>query len=207
MTVSLGSTGNEMIGTIDRAGLMPVAESLARYEHQRWSEAGEEGLRKLLEQLVVGDQVFVHVRDIDRLEGGCLLDLEKYPKLQGALLEMKDGAIRAMVGGFQNHFFNRAVSAKRPMGSVIKPLVYCAALQLGWNSADALDNRRDVFVFQKQPYFPRPDHESPFERVSMSWAGVHSENLATVWLLYHLCDRLSPAQFKEPGGPSRPDSG
>ena len=31
----------------------------------------------------------------------------------------------------------------------------------------------------------------------MSWAGVQSENLATVWLLYHLCDYLTPAQFKD----------
>jgi penicillin-binding protein 1A len=31
----------------------------------------------------------------------------------------------------------------------------------------------------------------------MSWAGVHSENLATVWLVAHLCDRLTPGQFKE----------
>jgi hypothetical protein len=31
----------------------------------------------------------------------------------------------------------------------------------------------------------------------MSWAGVHSENVASVWLAYHLCDQLSPAQFRE----------
>jgi hypothetical protein len=83
------------------------------------------------------------------------------------------------------------------MGSVIKPLVYTAAIQLGWNSIDALDNERNLFVYQKQAYFPRPDHDSPHKQVSMSWAGVHSENVATVWLLYHLCDQLTPAQFKE----------
>jgi len=33
--------------------------------------------------------------------------------------------------------------------------------------------------------------------VSLNWAGIKSENVASVWLLYHLCDRLSPAQFKE----------
>lgn len=198
VTVSFGPVGSEAVeGRIDAAGLMHLAEPLARYERSRWTEAGGADLRALLKQLQPGDQVFVHVREVDPISGSRLLDLEKYPKLQGGLLVMKDGAIRAMVGGFENHFFNRAVSAKRPMGSVIKPLVYCAALQLGWNSIDTLDNERDVFVFQKQPYFPRPDHQSSYSRVSMSWAGVHSENLATVWLLYHLCDQLSPAQFKE----------
>ena len=38
--------------------------------------------------------------------------------LQGALVVVKDGAIVAMVGGFDNRFFNRAIQAKRLMGSV-----------------------------------------------------------------------------------------
>jgi len=70
-------------------------------------------------------------------------------------------------------------------------------LQLGWNSADLLNNKRDIFIFQGTPYFPRPDHISPFESVSMSWAGVHSENLASVWLTAHLCDHLNAQQFRE----------
>ncbi|MEJ2690010.1 MAG: glycosyl transferase family 51, partial [Deltaproteobacteria bacterium] len=114
----------------------------------------------------------------------------------GALV-LQDGIIRAMVGGFDNRNYNRAIYAKRPLGSVFKPLVYLAAQQLGWSSIDPLRNARDVFVYFDQPYFPRPDHESPYEYVSMGWAGVKSENVATVWLLYHLCDQLNPAQFKE----------
>jgi len=83
------------------------------------------------------------------------------------------------------------------MGSAFKPLVYGAALQLGWNSADNLNNSRNVFVYHGQPYFPRPDHISPYKWVSMSWAGVHSENLASVWLLSHLCDQLNLQQLSE----------
>ncbi len=83
------------------------------------------------------------------------------------------------------------------MGSSFKPLVYTAALQLGWNSADSLKNSRNVFVYQDQAYFPRPDHISPYDWVSMSWAGVHSENVASVWLLYHLCDKLTTQQLSE----------
>ncbi|MDP3695095.1 MAG: hypothetical protein Q8R42_03145, partial [Desulfocapsaceae bacterium] len=83
------------------------------------------------------------------------------------------------------------------MGSAFKPFVYTAALQLGWNATDLLSNKRDVFVYQGQPYFPRPDHKSENSQVSMSWAGVHSENLASVWLLYHLCDHLNMKQFQD----------
>jgi penicillin-binding protein 1A len=184
-------------GRIDTTGLMPLLNSLIKWEKQRWSKAGPDNLPLLLEQLHIGDLVYVQVRKKDAQGNEFLLDLEKYPDVQGALLAMQNGAIRAMVGGMENHFFNRAISAKRPMGSIMKPLVYAAALQLGWNSIDPLNNYRDVFVFQDMPYFPRPDHVSPHTQVSMSWAGVQSENLATVWLLYHLCDRLTPGEFKD----------
>jgi hypothetical protein len=33
--------------------------------------------------------------------------------------------------------------------------------------------------------------------VSKTWAGVKSENLATVWLLYHLTDKLTLSEFKD----------
>ncbi|MCW5199541.1 glycosyl transferase family 51, partial [Desulfobulbus sp. F1] len=83
------------------------------------------------------------------------------------------------------------------MGSTMKPFLYAAALQLGWSPLDHLDNRRRVFIFRDQAYFPRPDHKSPFSHVSMSWAGVKSENVASVWLLYHLTDKLTPAGLLE----------
>jgi membrane peptidoglycan carboxypeptidase len=199
ITVSLGKLGGKQnrTGTIDRSGLLPIVESLVKWEKQRWTEPGEQDFRNFLEGFQVGDKVFFSVRKIDRSSNAILLDLEKYPEIQGGIIILKDGTIRSMVGGMENHFFNRAVSAKRPMGSVIKPLVYTAAIQLGWNSIDALNNERNLFVYQKQAYFPRPDHHSPHKQVSMNWAGVHSENVATVWLLYHLCDHLTPAQFKE----------
>ncbi len=184
-------------GRIDKQGLINALTPLVKFEKQRWTEATDSDLPKILNKLKDGDLVYVSIRDVDSVSGQYHLDLEKYPELQGAVLALKDGTIRAMVGGADNRYYNRAVMAKRPMGSVIKPLVYCAALQLGWNSMDVLNNQRNVFVYQNQPYFPRPDHNSPYNWVSMNWAGVHSENLASVWLLYHLCDHLAPAHFQE----------
>jgi len=192
-----GSREGDPEGVIDRKGLTNLLNPLVKYERQLWSEPGKKDLPDLLGRLHVGDIVYTSVRKVDSDTGDYHLDLEKYPVIQGAVLAMREGMIRAMVGGNENRYYNRAISARRPMGSVVKPLVYCAALQLGWNSMDVLNNERDVFVYQKMPYFPRPDHKSPYKGVSMSWAGVHSENVATVWLLYHLCDHLTPAQFRQ----------
>ncbi len=193
--VTIGRNGDR--GRIDKKGLQPALLALMRWLHNRWTVADSSDMPVLLERIREGDRIFVSVRAVDQESGELLLDLEKYPKLQGGALVMQNGTVKAMAGGMENHFFNRAMAAKRSMGSVMKPLVYAAALQLGWNSIDPLRNKRDVFVYQKQPYFPRPDHQSPHAEISMNWAGVHSENLASVWLLYHLCDRLTPAQFKE----------
>ncbi|MDY7036776.1 MAG: penicillin-binding transpeptidase domain-containing protein [Thermodesulfobacteriota bacterium] len=44
---------------------------------------------------------------------------------------------------------------------------------------------------------PKPDHRPKSDRVSMAWAGVKSENLATVWLLYHLTDMLNMSEFRQ----------
>ncbi|MDF1577896.1 MAG: transglycosylase domain-containing protein [Desulfurivibrionaceae bacterium] len=182
---------------IDEKGLMNLLVPLVKYEKNRWTEVRKGDLAKLLARLEVEDLVYLSVRAVDDETGHLIADLEKYPLIQGGVLAMQNGKIRAMVGGHENRYFNRAITAKRSMGSVVKPLVYAAALQLGWNSIDVLNNERDVFVYQNKPYFPRPDHQSPHSGVSMSWAGALSENLATIWLLYHLDDRLTPGQFQE----------
>ncbi len=184
------------VGIIDRQGMQRLVTALARYREQRWTTAGARDVDHLLRQLRKGDRVYVSVRKIGA-DGTPLLELERFPRLQGAALVVRKGAILAMAGGMENRYFNRAVDARRLMGSTFKPFLFSAALQLGWNTTDRLDNRRNVFVFMDRPYFPRPDHHSPFQYVSMSWAGVTSENVAAVWLLYHLADQLTPPRLRE----------
>ena len=192
--------GAEPEAYVDKRGLTNMVVPWIRYEKNRWSEPTRKDMPKFLDRLVPGDIVYTSVRRVDEDTGDVVLNLEKYPRIQGAALVMRDGMIKAMVGGMENRYYNMAIAAKRPMGSVVKPLIYCAALQLGWNTIDVLNNERDVFIYQKMPYYPRPDHISPHKGVSMSWAGAKSENLATIWLLYHLCDQLSPGRFGEVAG-------
>ncbi len=183
-------------GVIDAKGLGRILTAFARHRKNRWSVADDKDRAALLSQLQAGDLIYVSVREDDGA-GDLVLELERFPQLQGAALVMREGAVLAMAGGMENRYFNRAVDARRPMGSIFKPFLFAAALQLGWSATDLLRNYRDVFVFQDRPYFPRPDHHSPFSEVSMSWAGVKSENLAAVWLLYHLTDHLTPPRLRE----------
>lgn len=186
--------------TIDAAGLKKLVLADVRYRKNRWSVTGKQDQAILVKELREGDRVWVSVSQVaDGLEP-CLLRLEKYPKVQGGAIVIQKGKIKSIAGGTENRFYNRAIHARRTMGSAFKPLVYAAALQLGWNSADPLKNTRDVFVYHGKPYFPRPDHVSHNNWVSMSWAGVHSENVASVWLLANLCAKLSPAEFRDVAG-------
>ncbi len=60
------------------------------------------------------------------------LAMEQDPGPEASLLSMRvtDGAVLAMVGGstYEGSEFNRAIQAKRQVGSTFKPLVYAAAL-------------------------------------------------------------------------------
>ncbi len=139
--------------------------------------------------------------------GGAQCDLEIRPALQGAVVVLDEGNVRAMVGGNDNRNFNRAMSAERQFGSTWKPILYMAAMQLGWTATDTLDNRRNVFPFRDVWYYPHPDHASdPY--LPLTLVGARSENLASIWLLHHLTDRLNAEQFRQLadavgfGGPS-----
>ncbi len=184
------------IGLIDRKGLETIVDARVKWQKNRWAETVKADFDNLLTQLEIGDKVWVSVREIDESMTPAF-DLERFPEVQGGAIVLQDGRIISVAGGVENRFFNRAVYGKRTMGSSFKPFVYAAALQLGWNAADLLPNRRDLFVFQNQAYFPRPDHEIDSEQVSMSWAGVRSENLASVWLAAHLTDKLSSSQLRD----------
>ncbi len=147
----------------------------------------------LLAALPAGRFVLASVR-----EDGAACDLEWRPALQGATVVLDEGRIVAMVGGNDNRNLNRVTDAQRQFGSTWKPVLFLAAAELGWLPTDVLDNRRGAFPFRDVWYYPRADHTSD-AFLSMAAAGARSENLASVWLLYHLVDRLDDEQLRQLG--------
>ncbi|MBI3289745.1 MAG: hypothetical protein HYZ74_09540 [Elusimicrobia bacterium] len=61
--------------------------------------------------------------------------------IQGAfvVMDIKTGAVRAMIGGRDSHF-NRVTQAKRQPGSTFKPFVWAAALGSGMTAASMVDD-------------------------------------------------------------------
>ncbi len=184
-------------GIINYEGLQPTGEAWLKWKLGNWAVFDKKHVRAFLKNFSIGDLVPVKLMDSCATNGETKLMLSSVPGLEGSIVVVKEGLIKAMVGGFFNRFFNRAVDAKRQLGSIFKPIVYTAALQLKWNSLDPLQNVRDMFRFENTLYVPRPDHTPKSNKVSMVWAGVKSENLATVWLLYHLTDHLNMNEFRQ----------
>jgi len=183
---------------VDAAGNTRLARMRRRAEKKNlWVDARRKDVSALVAALEahMGAQVTVSVRSVSA--DSILVDWEWEPELQGAVLVLEDGAPRAMVGGARNTDFNRAMTARRQLGSTWKPLLFEAALQLRWSTSDALDNRRSAFPYQGWFYYPRPDHKGAPGFVSMAWAATKSENLASIWLLSHLTDRLNAEQLRQ----------
>jgi len=188
-------------GIIDFEGLKPIGAAWLKAKLGSWAKFDREHAPVFLKEFHAGDLVPVQLmRDHDagsNEKPGPRLMLAAVPELEGGIVALQQGMIKAMVGGFFDRYFNRAVNAKRQLGSIFKPIVYAAALQLKWNTLDPLKNRQEIYRFEGTSYVPRPDHEPQSDTVSMAWAGAKSENLATVWLLYHLTDHLNMSEFRQ----------
>jgi len=116
--------------------------------------------------------------------------------LQGALVVLRNGMVVAAQSGQNNIGYDRVFIAQRQLGSAWKPFLYALALKLGWNPLDELENEYNLFTYGGTIYFPRPDHLDKGSQVSMAWAAVRSENIASIWLLEHLLDKLSTEEIR-----------
>lgn len=146
-------------------------------------------------QLKQGAILLVSIVDENMTDGRVPCKIETEPVLQGALIALQNGKVIASQGGFHNTGFDRSFKALRQLGSSWKPILYALALKYHWNYLDELENEYNVFQYTNQFYFPRPDHKNKGDIVSIAWATTRSENIASIWLLEHLLDKLSDDEF------------
>jgi penicillin-binding protein 1B len=109
--------------------------------------------------------------------------------LDGAVVvtSAQSGEVNAVVGGRRAGYagFNRALDARRPIGSLVKPAVYLAALETGrYTLASTIDDAPvDVELANGNTWTPANFHEEESHgRVTLLRALAESMNLATVRL-------------------------
>ena len=80
---------------------------------------------------------------VAQVEGGAW-EITQLPQVEAALvsLDPTDGAIRALVGGFDfnRNKYNHATQAQRQPGSSFKPFIYSAALEKGFTPATVIND-------------------------------------------------------------------
>jgi penicillin-binding protein 1B len=131
--------------------------------------------------------------------------------LEGAVIvtEPNSGDVVAVVGGRDSGSdgFNRALDARRPIGSLVKPAVYLAALESGrYNAATLIE---DAPIELKLPngsvWAPQNFEHQVYGRVPMARALAESMNLATIRLgldigLPQGCRHAAAAGARNPAG-------
>ncbi|SEG81823.1 penicillin-binding protein 1A [Marinobacterium lutimaris] len=127
------------------------------------------------------------VRVIQDEEGNWML--RQVPKVQGALVSLnpKDGAIRALSGGFSFTLnkFNRVTQAYRQPGSNIKPFLYTAALESGFTPASIINDAPVVFhdVSLEGNWRPENDNGKFGGPTRLREALYRSRNLVSIRLM------------------------
>ncbi|MFQ5768293.1 MAG: penicillin-binding transpeptidase domain-containing protein, partial [Acidobacteriota bacterium] len=97
------------------------------------------------------------------------------------------GRVLAMTGGydFKRSQFNRAVQARRQVGSAFKPFLFAAALEKGFSPSDLILDEPTVFVDQPGGKIYQPEN---YERdywglITLRTALEHSRNIPAVKLI------------------------
>ena len=136
-----------------------------------------------LDVLKVGDVIWVEKR------GDDFWLLADVPKVEGAIVSLDsiDGAVRAMVGGFDffKNKFNRATQARRQPGSNFKPFIYSAALEKGFTAASIINDAPVVFDDDSLEATWRPENYSGrfYGPTRLREALVKSRNLVSIRIL------------------------
>lgn len=122
----------------------------------------------------------------NELEKAIKEEIPDESKVQVASVMMKpeNGRIIALVGGRDYNFseYNRAVSAKRQVGSTMKPFLYYAALENGFTPSSSFISQKTTFTFNdKEKYSPQNYNEKYANKpISMATAIAYSDNIYAV---------------------------
>ena len=174
---------------IANIGVIPVQLSL---DSVRWAyPAGKPGKTPKAVNEVVhpGDVVWLKVTS--SAKDGWHARLIQIPELQGALysVDVQTGLILAMVGGydFETSQFNRAVQARRQMGSSFKPVIYSAALEHNYTPASIIVDAPIVFEDKDNGVWkPENSEEKFFGDITFREALIESMNIPTIKIVQDL---------------------
>ncbi|RLB02380.1 MAG: penicillin-binding protein [Deltaproteobacteria bacterium] len=154
-------------------------EGYIPFDTLKWIDQGQP--EKALKE---GYVIRVKVKELT--SRGPHLELVQEPEVEGALLamELPTGYVRALVGGwdFLRSQYNRAIQARRQVGSAFKPIVYAAALEKGFTPATIVLDAPVIYeeTEESEAWKPRNYRERFYGPTRLRMALARSQNVATV---------------------------
>ena len=111
-------------------------------------------------------------------------NLKENLQIASVIMKPNTGEIIALAGGtdYSKSQFNRVTSAKRQVGSTMKPLLYYAALENGFTASTTFTSTKTTFSFSdNKTYSPQNYGDSyPNKAISMQAALAYSDNIYAV---------------------------
>ena len=105
-------------------------------------------------------------------------------QIASVLMDPDNGEILALIGGtdYNTSQFNRAVNAKRQVGSTMKPFLYYAALESGFTSASSFISEKTTFSFSGNNKYTPKNYNDKYANgpLSMGAAIAYSDNIYAV---------------------------
>jgi len=105
-------------------------------------------------------------------------------QVASVLMNPNNGEVLALIGGtdYNTSQFNRAVSAKRQVGSTMKPFLYYAALESGFTAASSFISEKTTFSFSSSNKYTPKNYNDKYADgpLSMGAAIAYSDNIYAV---------------------------
>ena len=105
-------------------------------------------------------------------------------QIAGMMMNPNDGGVMAMIGGtdYSKSQFNRAISAKRQVGSTMKPILYYSALENGFTSASCFTSEKTIFNFSNNKTYSPNNYNDLYANgsITMGAAISYSDNIYAV---------------------------
>ncbi len=123
-------------------------------------------------QSILEEKMNDNLKDNDKIQANAIM------------MDPDTGAIIALVGGrdYSTSQYNRAISSKRQVGSVMKPILYYSALENGFTSSTCFTSEETTFTFSNnQNYSPKNANEVYGNKpISLAAAIAYSDNVYAV---------------------------
>lgn len=111
-------------------------------------------------------------------------DSDKDLETASIMMKPSNGSVIALVGGknYNVSQFNRAISAKRQVGSAMKPFLYYAALENGFTSSTSFTSEKTTFTFNNNSTYSPKNYNDKYgnKPICMATAIAYSENIYAV---------------------------